>query len=366
MDILLLIVGFAFIAAAVVKPIAADDSLIDIRELTDGGPPPDGIPSIDNPIFLKNDKVEEWLSNRDPVIVLRGKREVKAYPLQILIWHEIVNDFLDGRAVAVTYSVMSNSVVAMDRHILGNDLEFGTTGKLFKGTSVYYDRQTGSYWLHYSGLCIRGEMAAAKMELLPVLVTSFREYRKSYPKGEVLSRYTGHRRKYGRNPYVRYGRPDERPLLFLGELDNRILPKEKIVGVSHDLGKIAYPYSLFGGDYRRVIHDELWGLEVVVFYSRGTNSPLDAASISFSRDIGSAAVFCPYLEGKRLHFYAGEEGFKDRETESNWSMLGKCLTGRLEGKELEIIKHHDTFWFAWSTLFPETKIYSEELVQILS
>lgn len=362
MDILLVIVGIAFIAVAIVKPIPSTDSLVDIWELTDGGPPPDGIPSIDKPIFLKIDKVEEWLSNRDPVIVLRGKTEVKAYPLQILIWHEIVNDFLEGKAVAITYSVMSNSVVATDRHVQGSNLELGTTGKLFKGTSVYYDRKTGSYWLHYSGLCIKGPMAVAKMELLPVLVTSFQEFKNSYPQGIVLSRYTGHRRNYGRNPYVKYGRPDDRPLLFLGELDNRVPPKEKVVGVSHSLGKMAYPYSLFLGDNRHVIHDELYGLEIVVFYSQGTNSPLDAASISFSRDIGSVAVFSPYLEGKPLKFYAGVDGFKDKETESTWSMLGKCLKGRFEGRELEIVEHHDTFWFAWSTFFPETQIYSEELV----
>lgn len=362
LEILFFIVGLVFIAAATVKH-SGTEYLVKAWELTDGGPPPDGIPSIDKPVFLGNEKIEEWLSGRDPVVVLKGKNQVKAYPLQILIWHEIVNDYLDGNAVSVTYSALSNSVVAMDRQARGRTLVFGTTGKLYKGTSVLYDRQTRSYWLHYSGVCVNGRMAGTQLELLPVSVTSFREFKSSFPQGRVLSRYTGHRRRYGRNPYVGYGRPDERPLLFLGEeLDNRVLPKEKVIGVKSNHRVMAYPYSLFYGQNREVIHDELEGLEIVVFFARGTNSPLDAASISFSRDIGSGGVYSPYVGGERLHFYAGEEGFLDKQTGSTWSMLGKCLQGRYKGRELKVIKHHDTFWFAWSTFFPETQVYTAELV----
>lgn len=361
MEILIFIVGLVFIAAATVKNPEAKFH-IEPWELTDGGPPPDGIPSIDKPIFLRIEKVEEWLSNRDPVIVLRGTQQVKAYPLQILIWHEIVNDYLDGNAVSVTYSAISNSTAAMYRQARDRTLEFGTTGKLYKGTSVFYDRQTRSYWLHYSGDCIKGRLAGYQLELLPVILTSFREFKRSYPQGRVLSRYTGYRRKYGRNPYVGYGRPDERPLLFLGELDNRILPKEKVIGISYHHNTMAYPYSLFFGYNRQVIHDEPGGMEIVVFFARGTNSPLDTASISFARDIGSAGVFSPYVDGVRLNFYAAKDGFLDRETGSTWSLLGKCLQGNYKGRELKVIKHHDTFWFAWSTFFPETQVYTAELV----
>lgn len=363
LEIFLFILGLAFIAVATVKN-SDKEFIIEPRELTDGGPPPDGIPSINKPIFLGIEKVEEWLSGRDPVVVLRGEKQVKAYPLQILIWHEIVNDYLEGRAVSITYSAISNSTTAFNREVRGRVLEFGTTGKLYKGTSVVYDRQTQSYWLHYSGLCVKGKMAGAQLEMLPVLVTSFREFKLSHPQGKVLSRYTGHRRKYGRNPYVGYGRTDERPLLFLGDLDTRVLPKEKVIGVSYNDKAAAYPYSLFSGEGRRVIHDKIGDLSIVLFFSRGTNSPLDAASIPFSRDIGSGTVFSPYMDGKMLDFYPEEEGFVDRETGSTWSMLGKCLQGKYKGSELKIIQHHDTFWFAWSAFFPETFVYAEELVPI--
>ncbi len=77
--------------------------------------------------------------------------ETRAYPLQILIWHEIVNDELGGLPVAVTFCPLCNTAIAFDRRVEGRTLDFGTTGKLRHSDLVMYDRQTESWWQQFGG-----------------------------------------------------------------------------------------------------------------------------------------------------------------------------------------------------------------------
>ncbi len=360
LEIMFLIIGLAFVAVAVAKPENKNKNfgpLIKEDEFYEGGPPPDGIPSIDSPVFMEIEEACEWLAEREPVVVLNYQGEVRAYPLQVLIWHEIVNDQINDNPVALTFSATSNSGVAMNRWVDQRILEFGTTGKLYKGSTVMYDRQTRSMWLHYNGLCVRGKLTGAKLNLIPVSTVSFQDYRLTYPGGKVLSRQTGYKRKYGRNPYILYGRSDERPFIYEGNLDSRLLPKERVVGIYYGDGAIAYPYSLFRHQGEKaVIHDYIKDSSIVIFYSRGTNSVVDAASIRYSRDVGATGVYLPFVKGKKLRFYPVQEGFKDKETGSLWSLLGKCLKGPLRGIILTPVEHLDSFWFAWAAHYPETKI----------
>lgn len=363
MEIFLLIIGLAFVAAAVIKPKEKSEKVTPVlgkEKLLDTGLPPDGIPSIDKPVFQGITGLEGWLGEKEPVIVLNYNEESKAYPVQILIWHEIVNDFIGGLPVALTYSGTTNSAVAMVRQVGNRVLDFGTSGRLYNGATVMYDRQTRSLWLHFTGFCVNGRLTGKRLKLLPVAMVSFKEFKLSYPKGKVLSRETGFKRNYGRTPYVAYGRSDERPFVYDGEIDDRLLPKERILGIYVGDLPTAFPYSLFKlQEPRAVVQTVVKDTPVVIFYSKGTNSALDTASIAFSKDVGATAVFSPQIDDRVLNFTGAEEGFKDKETESTWTLLGRCIKGELEGKWLKPMEHLDSFWFAWAAYYPETDIFTK-------
>jgi anti-sigma factor (TIGR02949 family) len=179
---------------------------VPLEEIVPGGPPKDGIPAIDDPQFVSVDEADRWLSGREPVIVVRHVHETRVYPYQILIFHEIVNDIVGGRPLAVTYCPLCNTALVFDRRHDGRVLDFGTTGRLRHSDMVMYDRQTESWWQQATGEAILGELAGDRLEPFPAQTMSWNDVRRAYPDGRVLSRETGHDRPYGRNPYEGYDR----------------------------------------------------------------------------------------------------------------------------------------------------------------
>jgi hypothetical protein len=338
-------------------PLRTDESkaLVPLDEIISGGPPPDGIPAIDRPEFVPAAQAEPWLAPREPVLAVEVAGDARAYPLQILMWHEIVNDTVGGRPVAVTYCPLCNSGLVFDRRVDGVLHDFGTSGKLYKSDLVMYDRQTHSLWAQMEGRAIVGERAGTRLMLVPANTLSYAEWKAIYPAGKVLSRDTGHARAYGMNPYTSYDEPGLAPFLFDGRPDPRRPPKERVVGVV--LGGVAraYPWSLL--ETRRVVHDTLGGERLVVFFRPGTLSALDQARIDQSRAVGATAVFDPEAGGKPLTFEPADDGFRDRETGSRWNLLGHAVAGPLAGRRLRPIQHVDAFWFAWAAFHPATTLH---------
>jgi len=281
--------------------------------------------------------------------------EARAYPLQILMWHEIVNDTVGGRAVSVTYCPLCNSGIVFDRRVGERLLDFGTSGMLYKSDLVMYDRQTHSLWAQMEGRAIVGDLAGTKLSWLPSNTMAYGDWKALFPGGKVLSRETGHRRQYGRNPYEGYDEPNLHPFLFFDQVDRRLPPKERVVGIVIGNEAKAYPFSLLARG--RVLTDTFNGQPLVVFYRPGTLSALDQSVIAQAREVGATAVFNPLLEGKPLTFEATERGFRDKETGSLWSLLGRAYQGPLAGKALSPIIHVDAFWFAWAAFQPKTQIY---------
>src|SRR3990167_1743011 len=93
--------------------------IISLGELLSGGPPRDGIPSIDVPKFVSTTEADAFLGPRAPVIHVEVDGDVRAYPIEILIWHEIANDVVGGVPVAVTFCPLCNTAIAYDRRIDG-------------------------------------------------------------------------------------------------------------------------------------------------------------------------------------------------------------------------------------------------------
>lgn len=330
-------------------------ALVPLDEIIAGGPPPDGIPPIDRPRFISPGAAQAWLKPQEPVLALTIGGDARAYPLQIIMWHEIVNDVVGGRAVAVTFCPLCNSGIVFDRVVDGVTLDFGTSGKLYKSDLVMYDRQSHSLWAQMEGRAIVGARAGTRLNLVPANTIAFDDWKTAHPNGKVLSRETDHERQYGVNPYESYDQPGLRPFLFRGELDPRRPPKERVVGVRIGTTARAYPWPLL--EQRVVVHDSLEAERLVIFYVPGTLSALDDARMERSRAVGATGVFSPVLDGRMLTFEASGRQFRDRETGSTWDVLGRAVAGPLRDKTLRAIQHVDAFWFAWAAFHPSTSIY---------
>jgi hypothetical protein len=327
--------------------------LIDTRDLVSGGPPPDGIPSIDEPTFLTPADAG-FLEDREPVVALRIGDDARAYPVQIMTWHEIVNDTVGGVPVAVSYCPLCNSAVAYDRRSGERVLDFGTSGLLFQSALVMYDRQTESLWSHFTGQAVVGELVGTDLELFPLTTVSWADWRDANPDGLVLSRDTGHERAYGQNPYPGYDDIDTSPFLFEGEVDGRLAAKTRMVGLRSELDAVAV--VLDDLLERRVVDVDFDGRRLVVWARPGTASALDATSVAGGRDVGATGAFLPRVGDRELTFRAAGDGFEDLETASRWNVLGEAEDGPLAGEVLEPVEHVDTFWFAWAAFLPDTRL----------
>lgn len=332
-----------------------DRRSIDLNELIAGGPPKDGIPALDDPAFIAPTEAAAWLADDEPVVLLTVGDAARAYPLQILIWHEIVNDVVGGMPVAVTFCPLCYSAVAFDRRLDGRTLAFGVSGLLRHSDMVMFDRQTETLWQQLSGEAIVGDLVGHTLTQLPAQIISFAQFREAYPDGDVLARPAGHRRPYGENPYVGYDDVSQRPFLFRGDPDGRLKPMEKVVAVPLADAPRAYPHRLTRDE--RVIHDTAGGQPLVVFHAPGAVSALDAGTIAESREIGSTGVFDPRLDGRRLTFRYADGRFTDEQTGSTWTVTGRATDGPLAGQQLTRLPHGDYFAFAWLVFRPETTIY---------
>ena len=189
-----------------------DIRIIELDELQQGGPPRDGIPSIDAPRFITVPEADAIYPDNSPVIQFEVDGDVRAYPLDILIWHEIVNDTVGGVPVAVTFCPLCNTAITFDRHLAGLTLEFGTSGLLRRSDLVMYDRTTETLWQQIGGAALVGDLVGARLQPLPASIVSWQQFRANFPDGLVLSRDTGFVRDYGLNPYTGYDNINNNPL----------------------------------------------------------------------------------------------------------------------------------------------------------
>ena len=329
---------------------------VPLAEIVSGGPPKDGIPAIDRPRFETVAQAARWLHEREPVVVVEVGDEARAYPLQILIWHEIVNDEVGGTPVAVTFCPLCNTALAFDRRLNDRVLDFGTTGRLRHSDLVMYDRQTESWWQQATGEGVVGTYAGRQLRFIAAPIMSWRDFEGTYPTGRVLSRDTGYDRPYGRNPYERYDtRSAPIPGFFRPEPDGRLPAMERVVALDGLASPVAYAFSLL--ERRRVVNDEIGGVSLVVFWAPGTASALDAGAIHDGRDVGATAVFDRRLDDRLLTFETAAEGrFRDRETGSVWVLSGRAVEGPLAGHRLEPVPHGNHFWFAWAVFRRDTRL----------
>ena len=333
-------------------------ALVDPAGIRSGGPPPEGIPSIDNPSFQKASEVRE-LNATEPVVAVSINGEARSYPIRILTRHELVNDTVGGVPVTVSYCPLCNSAVTYDRRAANRVLDFGTSGRLYQSSLVMYDRQTQSLWTHYDGKAVIGHLAGTQLDFFPTQIIAWSEWRQENSESQVLTGEAGGRSLdvYGGNPYAGYETSGN--LLsrdFQSEpIDERLPRKERVIGIRTPEGEaVAIRHSHLREE--QIVELTFAGLPIVVWNLPGTASALDTRYVYEGRDVGTTGVFSALIGDTALTFEPAEGGFRDRETGTLWSVTGKAAEGTYKDAQLAPQEFLDTFWFAWSTFNKPTTI----------
>jgi hypothetical protein len=329
---------------------------ISLDEIISGGPPKDGIPAIDNPNFISKEDAAKWLDPREPVIAIELNGQARAYPLQILMFHEIVNDKVGETAITVTFCPLCNAAIVFKSEIDGKETTFGTTGLLRNSDLVMYDRLTMSWWQQFSGKGIVGKHAGHRLDRIPSTILSYKKFQNLYPKGMVLSKKTGFSRSYGQNPYRGYDRIGNNPFLLKDPVDSRLPAMERVLGVIVNGNSRVYPFSTLST--LKLINDSIVGKPVVVFSNPGILSTLDAAIITDSDTTLAATAFSRKLIGRTLNFFLVGDNIFDRETKSQWDILGRSIAGPFKGKQLQQLEETGVhFAFAWLAFRPKSTVF---------
>ncbi|MGJ8527032.1 DUF3179 domain-containing protein [Maritalea sp.] len=241
----------------------------------------DNIPSIDDPKFdlASNEAV---IPGNEPVIGFEMNEVARAYPLRIMMWHEIVNDNVGGVPVAVTFCPLCNTSIVFDRRIDDEIVEFGTSGKLRNSDLIMYDRTSQTWWQQFDGAGLAGVHAGDKLKSYPSRLMSLDLFKETYPEGEILLPDNRRSSQLGRNPYAGYD-SSFNPFLFKGEMPEDINGMVRVVLIQ---GEKPFAVSL-----PKLSEEENLTLNGIEFrWSAGQSSALDTSLISEGRDVGNIEV----------------------------------------------------------------------------
>ncbi|MDC4231910.1 MAG: DUF3179 domain-containing protein [Nitrosopumilus sp.] len=313
--------------------------IIPLDKIKEGGPPKDGIPSIDNPVFV-DIQDSQFMSDSDIVIGLEINGDIKAYPLFILVWHEIVNDKVGGTPVSVTYCPLCYTNQVFERIINGKEVEFGTSGKLYNSNLLMYDRFTESYWSQALGMAVTGELTGYQLDLVPFDVITWGDWKTLHPDTLVLTTDTGYVRSYATDPYGSYY-TEPRIIFPVEHSDDRMHPKEIIIGFNY--GDVYKAYKQNDIESNVIVNDSIG------------NTPVMLVSL-FSEN---TRVYDRMINDQVLDFVYADDAIFDTQTNSEWNYDGLSLSGEYEGEQLQRLPIEPGFWFEWVAFHPETLVYGD-------
>jgi len=324
---------------------------IDLSTVLSGGVSRDGIPPIDNPYFKNVNSIND-LQAQSPIISIYINGDARAYPLEVLIRHEIVNDVVGGVPVVITFCPLCNSAIVYQRTVDEQILRFGVSGNLMNSDLIMWDDLTESWWQQLTGKGIVGDYNGYQLEVVPSQVISFGVFKNRYPEGTVLR---GPQGDYGRNPYAGYDSSPV-PFLFQGKVDTRLFAMARVLAIDVNGLQIAYSFNTLNSEH--IINDTVNSTAIVVFWQAGVVSALDDSEIDSSKDVGMATMFNRTLaSGDTLTFRYDNGEFRDNETDSTWNIFGEAIAGELNGSTLTQLNAFPHFWFAWAAFYPDTKLH---------
>lgn len=323
--------------------------------------PFDSIHAIRHPHFVRAPRAD-FLTAAEPVITVTVQGQARAYPVSVLLYHEIVNDVIRGRPIVISFCPLCNSAVAYVRQLGSRTLTFGVSGELFHANLVMFDRQTLSFWKQISGSAFSGPLAGRHLRPVPAFLVSFGTWRHSHPTGLVMKEpRLGY--KYGLDPYAAYGRdPNEDSIFYRPPpgsetrtyTDQRLPPKSRVIGVL--IGGHAVAFAPRGSGERRVETARVNGHLLVALFRFGAAQPETATHLARGRRGWEGTVWLATVKGHRTHIVATPGGFVDQATDSRVGFFGRVLSGSLAGKRLHSIPQSTSFWFAWAAYHPHTTV----------
>ena len=313
---------------------------IPLEKIRSGGVPKDGIPSIDEPVFVGIEDAA-FVEDADMVMGLEISGDARAYPLLILVWHEIVNDIVGGVPVAVTYCPLCYTSQVFERTIDGEAVEFGTTGKLYQSNLLMYDRLTDSYWSQALGTAVKGPLSGSELVRVPFDVMAWGDWKGIHPDTVILSTDTGYARAYGADPYGSYY-TDSSIAFPVDNADERMHPKEIIVGLAFE--GVSKAYRQADVESSVVINDVVGG----------------TSTLLLSVFAGNARAFDRTVDGEVLAFEYDGGRITDTGSGSEWNYDGLAVTGKRAGDQLARLPIDPGFWFEWVAFHPQTLVYGDE------
>jgi len=303
------------------------------NEAVSGGPPKDGIPSIDEPSFVSADAVADRFDPGDPVFGLARGGEVKAYPQKILVLHEICNDVVDGQSVSVTYCPLTGTAMGFER----GDTTFGVSGRLVNNNLIMYDRGTEAWWPQVLATSTPGPWNEApgtkSLSEFRLVWTTWERWTAKHPDTQVLSFDTGFAKSYNRDPYGSYNPRDgyyadeAGPMFPALHTDSRLPPKRVVIGARTTEGAAAFEKDALRSG--KLLEGDLAGAPVVAAY----DPELDTGYVFRNPDDRSFE----YQDGAVVDG-AGE-------------------TYAPDALPTERLYAFDAMWFAWSGFYPDTTLH---------
>ncbi|MCK5839229.1 MAG: DUF3179 domain-containing protein, partial [Bacteroidales bacterium] len=308
-------------------------------------------------------QAKDSLFGGQPVIAVEINSLSYAFPINMLSYHEIVNDSIAGIPFSVVYCPLCNTAYVFDRRLNHNNksytLKFGTSGMLRMSNLIMWDEQTETWWQHIDGEGLVGELAGAKLKIMRAKIISLNNYIEFYPDGKVLmpAKDPNYETHYEINNYVHYDSIGiEKPFLFFKEVDKRLPAMEYVISVENEEVIKSYPLSTVQTE--KVINNQIGPKNIVLFYNADMISNLDTKDISKGKQIGSGTVFDAVIDGEKLDFEVYNNNFTDTETNSTWNFAGECIDGEYKGKKLEPVVYGLDFAFAWLAFHPESIVYT--------
>jgi hypothetical protein len=316
---------------------------IPINEIFDGGPGKDGIPALEDPERVSVE-AGGYLLDQELVLGYFDGENAIAYPLQILDWHEIINDELNHFPYAITYCPLTGTGIGWDRTLNGNPTTFGVSGLIYNNNLIPYDRQTNSNWSQMRLDCVNGPLINSEIKTFQLLETRWFTWKEMYPNTKVLSLNTGVDRPYGLYPYGDY-KTNEDNLLFPLDIDDRRLNrKERVHGIIIDEVAKVYRFSSFNST-NTLINDLINSKEVIILGNSTKNFIVS---------------FYPELEnGTNVVLNAVDEAnvILEDNLGNKWDVFGYAVSGPAKGERLKRTESFMGYWFSWGTFYRNSEIY---------
>jgi hypothetical protein len=321
--------------------------LVPTSDLVSGGPGRDGIPALTNPRTVAAAAGDAFLGPTSLVLGVTFGGEARAYPHNVLWWHEIVNDVVGGRPIALSYCPLTGSGMVYDPVIGGQTLSFGVSGLLFDNNLVLFDRATESLWpqMRVEGIC--GSFTRTVPTLLPVAQSTWAAWKAPHPGTTVVSFDQGVSRNYNQYPYGTYDRVSDTSLLFPQSfVDPRRPPKELVLGIRQGAAAKAWAYGTLGE--RSAVNDAVGDRAVVVVYDAEAQM-----AVAFSRDIAGGLLSFDVVEDRAFPFH-----LRDAETGTLWDLTGAAVSGPRAGARFDPVATYSAMWFAWAAFNRNTELFA--------